>query len=87
MSKRKAIRAVLFIFGAALGLLGLWWLLSAHATAHLRFGHCGATSLDHPEAYCQVGMRLLYQSFATLAASTVLLVAAIYIGRRRERAA
>ena len=87
MGKRRVLRAVLLSFSAAIGLLGLWWLLSAHATAHLRFGHCGATSLDHPEAYCRVGMRLLYQSFATLAASAVLLVSAIYIGRHRKHAA
>ena len=87
MGKRRVLRAVLFSFSAAIGLLGLWWLLSAHATAHLRFGHCGITSLDHPEAYCQVAMRLLYQSYATLSAAVVLFVAAIYIGRHPEHAA
>ena len=87
MSKYKAARLVLLLASLLVGLLGLWWLLSAHATAHLRFGHCGATSLDHPEAYCQVGMQLLYRSYATLAAAVVLLVAGIYIGRHRGHAA
>ena len=87
MGKRKAIRLVLCIVAVAVGLLGLWWLLSAHATAHLRFGHCGATLLDHPEAYCRVGMRLLYQSYATLALAVVMFVLGIYIGRHREHAA
>jgi len=87
MRKRKVIRLVLCIAALIVGLLGIWWLLSAHTTAHLRFGHCGPTALDHPEVYCQVGMRLLYRSYVTLAVAVALFIAGVYIGRHREHAA
>jgi len=87
MSKSKAIRLVLIAAAIVVGILGLWWLLSAYATAHLRFGYCGPTSLAHPEAYCQVGVRLLYRSYAMLAVAVALFVVGIRIGRNQRHAA
>ena len=59
--------------------------LSAVATASLRFGYCGPTSLDAAEQYCRVGMRLLYISYAVGALALVLAVVAFWLFRRRRK--
>ena len=87
MSKRTAIRWILYCIAAALGLLGGWLLLSAIVTADLRFGDCGPSYLGHADAYCQVAARLLYRAYAALGLAIVVFFAGIYFGRMRRHAA
>jgi hypothetical protein len=81
-----AIPRLLFGVAALSGLLGVWWLLSSITTAQTRFGHCGPSSLDHPEIYCQMAMRLLYRAYAALAVAALLTVAGFVVKRRQGHA-
>jgi hypothetical protein len=87
MSKRTATKWLLYFIAAVLVLLGGWWLLSAMITADLRFGHCGPSSLEHADTYCQVATRLLYRAYAALGLAVVSLFAGLYAGHRRGHAA
>ena len=87
MGKSVAISWSLFGLAVFLGALGAWWLLSAVTTAHLRFGHCGPSTLDHVEAYCQVATKLLYSSWALLAGAALLVGCGIFVRRRHRPAA
>lgn len=59
--------------------------LSAAATASLRFGYCGPTSLDHAEQYCRVGARLLLFSYALCACTLFLVGVTIWLSRHRRK--
>jgi hypothetical protein len=54
---------------------------SALATAHLRYGYCGRTSLDHVDPACRVGERLLYMSFGAAFVTVALGVLTLWLYR------
>ena len=87
MGRHVTLRRLLFGAAAVAGILGAWWLLSAVATADLRFAECGTSTLQHRDPYCRVAVRLLYQSYASLAAGALLLGWALSVRRRRHRRA
>ena len=86
MKKLLAVWVWLLIVALVLTVLGGWWFMSAMTTAHLRFGECGPTSLEHVDSDCRVAARLLYQAYATLAAALAFLVAGLYLRHRHRHA-
>jgi hypothetical protein len=87
MSKFNAISKLVLLAAFVSAAFGLMWLLSAQTTAHLRFGECGPSTLEHADSYCRVASRLLYRSFGTLALAAVLLGVGLYLRRRGRHAA
>ena len=85
---RRTLLAIWLLALSSVGvaLLAGYLFLSAVATASLRFHHCGPTSLDHPEAACRIGTRLLLMSYGTIGLALVLAVMAFWLHRRRKRA-
>lgn len=69
----------------AAAIASAWVGVSAVATASLRFGRCGPSSLDAAEAYCQAGARLLYVAYGLDALAIVAGVLALWIRRRTPR--
>jgi uncharacterized PurR-regulated membrane protein YhhQ (DUF165 family) len=67
------------------GVSAAFLLVSAVSTATLRFGQCGASSLDHAEPYCRVGEKLLLLSYASGAASVVLGILTLWLYTRLRR--
>ncbi|MEA9588421.1 hypothetical protein VC279_01205 [Xanthomonas sp. WHRI 10064A] len=59
--------------------------VSAVATASLRFGYCGPTSLDAAEQYCRIGMQLLYLSYALAGLTATLIGTTIWLHWRRRK--
>jgi len=78
-----------WVFGVASGLSAMataYVFLSAVATASLRFGYCGATSVDASEQYCRIGMQLLYFSYALSLFTLVLVGLTVWLFQRRRKA-
>lgn len=81
-------RVPTWMFGAASAASALataYAFLSAVATASLRFGHCGPTSLDHAEQYCRIGTQLLLFSYALGAFTLFLVGATVWLAWHRRR--
>ena len=83
--KQRAASAMLYLLLALLLAAGSWFMLSALVTADMRFGHCGPSTIDHVEIYCQVASRLLYQAYGALFAAVVLAI--VLVVRRKRTAA
>ncbi|WP_152599936.1 hypothetical protein [Noviluteimonas dokdonensis] len=62
-------------------LIGLLVYSSAVATASLRFGYCGPSSLDHAQAACRVGTKLLFLSYVLFVVALVLAAVAMWLRR------
>jgi len=79
-------RILTWLFGAASvasALAAVYIFLSAAATASLRFGACGPTSLDHTEQYCRLGTQLLLFSYALGVCTLFLIGVTVWLSRRR----
>ena len=76
---------MLYLLLALLLAAGSWFMLSALATADMRFGHCGPSTINHVEIYCRVASRLLYQAYGALFAALVLAI--VLVVRRKRKAA
>ena len=75
-----------WVFGAASvasALATAYAFLSGVATASLRFGPCGPSSLDHPDQYCRIGTQLLLLSYALGAITLLLVGVTVWLFRRR----
>ncbi len=71
--------------GAVASAAGAAWLfLSAIATASLRDGYCGPTTLDHVEPHCRMGTKLLLASCGVGILALVLAATATGLGWRRK---
>ena len=80
----------IWIAGISAGLSALaaaYLLLSATASASLRHWRCGPSSLDHPEAWCQTGTKLLLASYGAGALTLLLVVLALWLHTRRLKGA
>jgi LPXTG-motif cell wall-anchored protein len=74
--------------GVASGLSALataYVFLSAITTASLRFGYCGATSLDAAEQYCRIGLQLLYLSYVLVGLTLLLIGLTVWLFWRRRK--
>ncbi len=86
MHRALASTLRLLRLAVALGLVGLCTLAAAIATASMRFGVCGPSSLDSADAYCRAGMQWLVVAYALLALALVLGAACLTrIWRLRRR--
>ena len=74
---------VLLISAAVTMALAAYLFLSAIATASLRFGYCGPTSLEHAQPACRVGTKLLLVSYGVGGLALALALMAIWIHWRR----
>ena len=82
---RRKITAV-WVSGslATLAMLGDAYLfVSAAATASMRHWYCGPSSLDHPQAACRVGAKLLLASYGAGALALALGLATLWLYTRR----
>ena len=84
--KQGVVSAMLYLQLALLVASGFWFLLSALVTADMRFGHCGPSTIDHVEIYCQVATRLLNQAYGLLFGALVLAVILVVRHRRASAA-
>jgi hypothetical protein len=73
---------LLSAFGLAVA--GCVMLVSAVATASLRFGECGSSHLGASDPYCRVGARLLLMSYGVLSLALVLATIALWLRARRK---
>jgi hypothetical protein len=67
------------------GAVAAFLFVSAVSTASLRFGHCGATTLDHADPYCRVGEKLLLLSYASGTVSVLLGILTLWLYTRMRR--
>ena len=82
------LRIPTWIFGIASAVCALaaaYIFLSGAATASLRFGYCGPTSLDQPEQYCRIGSQLLVISCALGVVALLLFGATVWLFRHRRK--
>ena len=81
-------RMLTWLFGIASGLgamAGVYVFLSAVATASMRFGYCGPSSLEQIEEYCRVGTKLLLLSYALGACALIFAALSFWLFWRRRR--
>jgi membrane protein implicated in regulation of membrane protease activity len=83
--KSRRVVWVLAISSALAAAGAAYLFLSAIATASLRFWYCGPTSLDHPEAACRIGTKLLLLSYVVGVLAAALAAAAIWLHWRRRK--
>ena len=83
-------RLPIWLSGIATALAGVsaaYFFAAALATASLRFGYCGPTSLSAKEQYCRIGTQLLYLSYALAGLTLALAITTWWLHRRRRQGA
>ena len=85
----KHLSAVLVLGMSAIvsALAAGYLFVSATATASLRFGYCGPSSLDHLDPACSIATKLLYASFGIAALALLLAVLTLWVYTRHLKSA